>query len=88
MPSCFLFLPFTLTTQWLQEKLNNTTIFTPKKCGTYIHIHLLFCSIPIHQEAQKEIIVVTTQSHKCKAGKDLQRTSKSNPTPNSMVEET
>ena len=44
--------------------------------------------MPIHQEVQKEIIVVTTQSHKFKAGKDLQRTSKSNPTLNSMVEET
>lgn len=43
IPSCFLFFStilFTFTTQWLKEKFN-TTIFTPKKCETGIHIHIL-----------------------------------------------
>lgn len=44
IPSCFLFLStilFTFTTQWLKEKLNNTTIFTSKMCGIDIHIQIL-----------------------------------------------
>lgn len=88
IPSCFLFLRtilLTLTTQWLKEKLNNTTLFTPKQCETHIHIHPLLLNI-LTLRGLKKIIVVTAESCKFKAGKDLRE--HLNPSLNSMVEKT